>query len=98
MKCGFINFVLLGKATLLLIVLFFPLCANVLAQSPQSAQYMFPSLSGDNVIVRENPTGVPVMSYRSYFDADFVYGDITANNVMKFSIDDSMTVNDGRKF
>ena len=53
MKCGFINLVLLGKATLLLIVLFFPLCANVLAQSPQSAQYMFPSLSGDNVIVRD---------------------------------------------
>ena len=94
-KCASITFVSLEKVTLLLTVLLFPLCATVVAQSPQSAQYKFPSLMGDNVIIRETVAGVPVMSYRSYLETGFLYIDINTNNVMKCSIDDTMTVNEG---
>ena len=69
------------------------------AQTVQSAQYVFPTTTGRQVIVRESDAGVPVISYRkegpisSGGGAHFVYGDIYSSGAKDFIIRDSMTVN-----
>lgn len=90
MKKFFIHTFQPGIAVLILTLLNLIPCADLSAQGYQTEQYLFPSQVGNNVIIRENFTGVPLISYRSTKKANFVYGDIYTNNTKKFEINDSM--------
>ncbi len=93
-----INFIQSGATQLLLLLLLLLPCANVEAQTVQSAQYNFPTQRGSRVIVRESNAGLPVIAHRhhvSIVGAGFLYGDIATNNAKLFVIPDTTFMDGG---
>ena len=96
--------VLLTKAglhawgTFLVAVLCLLLRTPIQAQTVQSAQYKFPTTTGQQVIVRESDAGVPVISYRREgplaldIGAHFVYGDLYSGTARDFLITDTLNM------
>ena len=91
-----INFIQSGVTQLLLLLLLLLPCANVEAQTVQSAQYVLPSCRGTAVIVRESKAGLPVIAHRHFVSnigAGFLYGDMATNAVKMFVIPDTTFMN-----
>ena len=98
-KLVFLNTVTPGAALLLLALMSLLPCANVSAQSVQSAKYLFTSRECELAVVRESAAGVPVISFYqgntlpANAGVHVMYGDVSYNSMKGFVIQDTIAPN-----